>query len=178
MPAPVDEVWALLADPARMPEWDPGIGSVETATGADAAASSSTTDVAANTISPGISDAAGPRPGVAWTGLARTERPDGAPIRIKPEFRRQRIELVAREEGSLIAWRFTYPDASRANTRSVEIALEPAAGGARLTITLSWIRNPRRRALPLLGLIMRPLVRYAIWMQLSQIGGGISRVFR
>jgi hypothetical protein len=32
IPAPVEDVWALLSDPARVPEWEPAIGAVESST--------------------------------------------------------------------------------------------------------------------------------------------------
>lgn len=152
VPAPVHDVWALLADPERMSEWEPGIGSVE----------------------PGNDKG---HFGDAWVGHAPTRHPDGKPLNIRPEFQRLQVELLVADECSLIAWRFSYPDAARANSRRVTIALEPAAGGAQLGITLEWERELKRRR-SVRGLLLRPWHRFAIWMQLAQIGGGISRAFR
>lgn len=155
VPAPVSEVWALLADPSRLPEWDQVIGSVET-TGALAEV----------------------RPGDRWEGRALTERPDGKPITIKPELRRQSVELRALEPQSLVEWSTTYPDMKLANARVTRIELTPTAGGTQLAITYGWERHPDRQPRPLLGFLMRPLTRFVIWMQLSQLSAGISRVFR
>jgi uncharacterized protein YndB with AHSA1/START domain len=152
IPAPVDQVWAMLADPGRMAEWEPGIGSVEQ-----------------------VDDSG--RFGDTWTGHAPTHRPDGKPFNIRPEFQRLQVDLLAADEASLIAWRFSYPDAARANSRRITIALEPAAGGTQLGITLEWERDPERRR-RVLGLLLRPWHRFAVWMQLAQIGGAISRAFR
>lgn len=155
VPAPVSEVWALLADPSRLPEWDQTLGSLET-TGA----------------------LNGARPGDRWEGRALTERPDGKPLKIKPELRRQSIELRALEPQSLVEWSTTYPDMKLANARVTRIELTPAAGGTQLAITYGWERHPDRQPHPTLRLLMRPLTRFVIWMQLSQISAAISRVFR
>lgn len=155
VPAPVEDVWALLASPERMPEWDPTFGHVKR------------------------DDAEiPPRPGDTWAGRTRTHRPDGKPFKTREGLQRQRIELLAKEERSLIAWRFTYPDEPRANSRHLTIALEPAAGGTQLGITFAWELNPARRRRPFPGFIVKPLYRFAIWMQLTQIGSSIGRVFR
>lgn len=154
VPAPVEAVWALLADAERMPEWEPGTGSVET-----------------------VDDTASPRPGDTWVSHGHTHRPDGKPLKVRPDLHRQQVELLVADEGSLIAWRFAYPDAARANSRRITISLEPAAGGTQLGITFAWERNRKRRR-TVLGLLLRPLQRLAIWLQVSQVGGGISRAFR
>lgn len=152
-PASVARVWDLLADPARMPEWEPGTGSVENAPPSACAGSS-------------------------WATRALTERPDGKPLRVRPAYRTARVDVTAFEEGRLIEWRFTWPDAPKSNARRVRIELEPAAGGTRLLISAGWVRNPARRRMPLLRWAMRPLVRFTIWMQIAQLSGAISRVFR
>ena len=154
VPAPIEQVWALLADPTRPPEWDPSIGSVVPDTAGHSCAS-----------------------GEEFLALARSERPDGKPIRVSPKYRRQRVELLDQDEPSRIAWRFSYPDAERANSRGISVALEPAAGGTHLRISLSWDRAANQRFSPL-GWLLRPLARFSIWMQLSQLGGTISRAFR
>lgn len=61
IPAPVEDVWALLVTPARMREWGPSYGSVEYPEGA--------TDVF---------------PGETWIAHAATHWPDGKPMKVKP----------------------------------------------------------------------------------------------
>lgn len=155
VPAPIEGVWALLADPERMPEWDQAVGSVELPDSRMA-----------------------PNPGARWIGYARTQRPDGRPLRVKTGLRRQQIELVECSERSAIAWRFIYPDAGRANSRYIGIALEQAAGGTQLRVTLAWEYSSRRRRRSVVGVVLSPLYRFTTWIQAFQIGSGISRVFR
>lgn len=151
--APVAEVWALLRDPARMPEWDPGFGRV---------------DDLPDEIEPGAS----------WTAYAIETAPNGKPQRVNPERRRARIELVESEPTSVIEWVTTWPDSPKSNRRRMRIVLEPAAGGTRLLIQQAWERTAKRRALPLLRRVMQPLYNAAIWLQISQIGASIGRAFR
>lgn len=152
-PAPVERVWELLADASRMPEWEPGIGSVESG--------------------PSVV-----RAGDTWVARTRTVRPDGKAMRVKPELMTQQVEVVALDEGHHLEWRFTYPDVALANARRIRVELEPAAGGTQLRLALAWDRNADRPRRPLLALLLRPLTRFSIWLQLSHLGGGISRVFR
>lgn len=154
VPAPLDEVWALLSDPRRIPEWDQSVGSVE-----------------AELSEP-------PRVGDAWIAHAQTHYADGRPLRMAPELRRRLVQLDALETETRVSWRTTFPDRERANARVVDLALAPAAHGTQVTISMAWDRHPARRPLPLVGWGMRPLTRLALWLQASQIGGGISRVFR
>lgn len=132
VPAPLSEVWELVADPSRLSEWDQNLGGV----------------AATGTL-------AGVRPGDRWEGWAPTERPDGKPLSIRPELRRQTVELGACTPESLVEWRVTYPDAELANTRVTRIELALAAGGTHLTVTYGWERHADRRPRPLLRLIMR-----------------------
>lgn len=151
VPAPVEQVWELLANPSRMPEWDPIIGEV-------------TLDET--------------QMGDRWTVRARTQRSDGKPIRIKPEFQTQDVQLVSCIDETMIEWRFTFPDSALADAKQIRIELEPAAGGTQLRISLKWERNSSRPSYPIRGLLIRPLVRFGIWMQLSQLSGSLSRAFR
>lgn len=155
IPAPVEEVWALLVAPARMREWGPCYGRVEYPEGA--------TDVL---------------PGETWIAHAATHWPDGKPMKVKPEARREEVELLDRRDRSRIAWRFTCPDAPDLNSRRMDIALDSAPGGTQLDVVLAWERNPDRKARPVSKALLRPVRRYAIWTQLTHIGGSISRVFR
>lgn len=154
VPAPVTEIWALLADPRRMPEWDV-IGSVEF-----------TGDV--DTL----------RPGDAWTGLTATPPADAKARPVRPQWRRQRIELLARNEESRIAWRFSFPDAPKASHRLVAVELKPAPGGTRLRVSLAWQRDHRRHGPRLPEAALRRIYRLPIWVQLSVLITAISRVFR
>lgn len=156
-PASGEQVWELLTSPARMPEWEPSIGSVDAS-----------------------DDAL--RVGAAWGVRSRSERPDGKPVRIKPEFVAQRIELIGLDEGRCIEWRFSYPYAPNSNARLLRIELEPAAGGTQLRLSLAWELHPRRMRRSILRSLLRPLMRpwtrFMIWMQLTQLGSGISRAVR
>ena len=152
VPAPIAEVWTLLADPARMHEWESSISSVDTEA---------------------------PEPGELWSARATTERPDGTPLKIAPGLQRMTIELVEAAPESRIAWRISYPDEPRANPRIIDIGLEPAAGGTQLRIAFTWERGARRpRWQRVLGLFVRPAYRLVIWIQLAQLVSGISRCFR
>lgn len=152
-PASPGLVWALLSAPSRMPEWEPSIARIEQ--------------------SPTVT-----KVGDTWMASTRTERPDGKPIAVKPNFIEQQIELIALEESRLIEWRFTYPQAPQANARCIRIELEPAAGGTQLRLALEWERNPNHSRRPILGFVMRPVFKFVLWMQLSHLGSGISRALR
>lgn len=151
IPASVSEVWALVADPARLPEWDLNIAEIESA-------------------------GSGP-----WAARTRTRTPDGKELRLGPGLEQQQVELKAWGESSRVEWRFGYPERPDLNTRLVALTLEPAAGGTQVTITFAWELTGQRSRSPLrvaTGWIMRPAMRFALWMQASQVGASISRVFR
>lgn len=152
-PAAPGDVWALLADPSRMPEWEPSIARVENAP-------------------------ASPRVGDAWTAFARTTRHDGKPIRVRPQFARQRVEIIELDAGRLLALRCSYPAAPAANSRRFVFELEPAAGGTRVRIAFAWERNGGRPRPRPLSRVLRPFARCIMWLQLSQLGAGISRAVR
>lgn len=153
VPAPIEEVWALLVNPQRMSEWEPLTGGV---------------------IAPDITGDA--MVGASWMTIPPTEWPDGKTVRVRRGSERRRVELVAGVPGSSISWRFTYPDLGRSNSYQLCIALSATTGGTRLGITLAWRRSRGwRRAV---GFMLAPLQRFAIWMQLRQFAGGISRAFR
>jgi len=155
VPATPREVWDLLADPVRMPEWDTNIGEVDV-------------------DRPHPDDVA---TGAVWTARLRETRPDGQRMRVKPELRRVRVELLDHEPVSRIAWSFSSPDAPTAATRLVTLSLAPAAGGTRLRIALRWQRRGMRTR-GVRGILLRPLYRFLLWMQLTQLGASIARVFR
>ncbi|PRA09870.1 Clp protease [Arthrobacter sp. MYb211] len=155
IPAAVEQVWDLLYSPSRIPQWEPTIN-----------------EIAGNDPLGRI------HIGERWSARTRTQRPDGKQLRIKPEFQTQDVELVACRDATLIEWQFTFPESARANIKRIRIELEPAAGGTQLHIHLRWERNANRVVHPWIELLLRPLVRFGIWMHLSQLSGGIGRVFR
>lgn len=168
VPAPLAEVWALLSDPARMPEWQPSVASV----------SVHPEPAAGGSAEPRASD----ERGTIWSARATTTRPDGSELRVGEAFRRLRVELLLHDPERRITWRLAFPDAPQANTRAFDIRLATEAGGTRLRIDFAWERpaeGVRRRALgPLLGVLLRPAHRLLVWVQLSQLVSSISRVFR
>ncbi|MEV7692464.1 Clp protease N-terminal domain-containing protein [Microbacterium sp. NPDC089189] len=151
VPAPVEQVWEFLTDPARVPEWEVSVGSIEDA-GRDA------------------------RPGTLWEGRAPDARPDGKPVKIAPRFRRRLIELEVAERPHRAAWTFAYPDAPRSRPILTEFALVETTGGTQVTVSISWTRPAGwRRAV---GIPLRPLQKFVVWLRLFQTGGAISRAFR
>ncbi|MBC7596561.1 MAG: SRPBCC family protein [Kineosporiaceae bacterium] len=152
VPATVTAVWSLLADPTRLPEWHHLIGSVEV-------------DTAAEIV-----------PGVTWTVLAPTHRPDGTPVRIKERFRRHQMQLLVLEEPHRISWRSSRPDLPRRRAIELSIEITAAAGGCQVRATSSGIPSPRWRPLSLSP--VHPLQRFLHWISLTQITAGISRAFR
>ena len=146
VPASENLVWELLADAARMPEWEPSIGRV---------------DAPAEQL----------RLGMNWGAHTPTARPDGKPIAMKPEFAAQHIEVIRMDEDRCIEWRFTYPDAPNSNAKLLRIELEPAAGGTQLRLSLAWELNPNRAQRPILRFLLRPLMRpwtrFMFWMHLT-----------
>ncbi|MDD7929362.1 SRPBCC family protein [Microbacterium thalli] len=151
--APVATVWALVSDPARMPEWDLGFGRVSDLPG----------EVVAGSV---------------WTAYALETAADGKPQRVRPDRQRARVTLVELEPMVAIEWTTTWPDAMTSNTRRTRIELEPAAGGTHLRIRQAWERTGSRRGIPPLRWVMRPLYTFAIWLQISQLGASIGRAFR
>lgn len=151
VPASIERVWDYLTDPTNVPHWEMSVGSIEDAR----------QDVAV---------------GGVWTALARERRPDGKPVKVKPKFRRRRIELVAAHRSERIAWSFAYPDAPRSNSVLTEFSLAPTNGGTQVSITTSWSRRPGWRRV--VGLPLRPIQKFIVWITLFQIGGALSRAFR
>lgn len=151
IPAPVQEVWDLLSDPIKMPQWLPGIDSVK--------------DVEENVDI-----------GAQWKAIAQLRRPDGSPRNLKPGFRTTQVTLEELAEPSSIAWSFTWPHVPRANDRHIRIRIESVAGGTQLLLSVAWVRNPAsRRKLAFLRWICYPITRFALWIQLQQLGASIRR---
>ena len=149
--APLDEVWAFLTDPARIPEWEPSIGTLDQ-TGQEAT------------------------PGTVWEDTAPAIYPDGKPVKIKPQFRRRSVEPIAIHQPDRIAWSFGYPDVAQSNSVLTEFALVNAPGGTQVRISRSWSR--RRGWRGLVAWPLRPIQKFLVWITLFQTGSAISRAFR
>ena len=149
--APLDEVWAFLADPARIPEWEPSIGILD-----------QTSQEAT--------------PGTVWEGVAPTNYPDGKPVKIKPQFRRRSVELISIHQPERIAWSFGYPDVAQSNSVLTEFTLVNTTGGTQLRISRSWSRRQGWRGL--VAWPLRPIQKFLVWITLFQTGSAISRTFR
>ena len=149
--APLDEVWAFLTDPARIPEWEPSIGILD-----------QTSQEAT--------------PGTVWDGVAPASYPDGKPVKIKPQFRRRSVELIALHQPDSIAWSFGYPDVAQSNSVLTEFTLVSATGGTQVRISRSWSRRQGWRGL--VAWPLRPIQKFLVWISLFQTGGAISRAFR
>ncbi|QIM16722.1 Clp protease [Leucobacter insecticola] len=125
VPASIEQVWELLVDPEHMPQWDMYTGSVELPEDPDT----------------GL----GSRQGDSWIARARTESPDGKPLRVNENYVRRQVTVTHVSPRSKIAWRIAHMDTPRPIAMRTEIALSPAAGGTQLTITVSHERrNPLR----------------------------------
>lgn len=150
VPADPLDVWTLLADGERLAEWEPTIGEVVRR---DAATGH-------------------------WEARTRTVGSGGKPLKIRDGIRRQYAESVRSERPSHVTWHFTYPDEPRSNARVVSVDIEPAAGGAQLRLSFGWELHAGRRRRRVMGALLRPVFRFLCFVQLTQIAGGISRVFR
>ena len=155
VPTTATAVWSLLADPTRLPEWHHLIGSVEV-------------DAAAEVV-----------PGVTWTVLAPTHRPDGTPVRIKEQFRRHQMQLLVMEQPQRLRWRSSRPDLPQRRAIELSIEITTVAGGCQVRATSSGTPSPRWMPLSLSPLHpLHPLQRFLHWISLTQITAGISRAFR
>lgn len=151
VPAPIDHVWEFLTNPARIPDWNVSVASIE--------------DRGEKAV-----------PGTMWHGEAPTAGPDGRPVKMPPQFRRRDIELVHAQRPDRIAWRFSYPDSPTSPPTLTEFALASTTGGTQVTITLSWTRHRGWRRL--IGLPTRPLQKFLIWIVVMRTGAAVSRAFR
>lgn len=150
IPAALDDVWALLSSPSRIPEWDQSIAEIdahETATR-------------------------------TWAARTRTTAPDGTPISVKPAFLRQQVRLVRCEHPVAVGWRFTRPDATHSNPRRVDFDLEHAAGGTQARVTLAWEASGAGGARRVVRALLRPVHRFLVFIQLAQLESAVGRVFR
>lgn len=111
VPAPVERVWDLVADPLRRPTWDHLVGRVEL--------------VAPHT----------------WDLWAATSRPDGGRARVSRRYARQRLQQVRVDQPCEVSWDRTLPDLDRPVRQRVTIALEAVEGGTRVQMSLRWARR-------------------------------------
>lgn len=149
--APCDAVWEFLADPSRIPEWEPSIGVL-------AQSSREAT------------------PGETWEGVAPTVYPDGKRVKIKAQFRRRSVELIAIDQPDRIAWSFGYPDVPGSIAVLTEFTLVNTPGGTQVRMSRSWSR--RRGWRGLVAWPLRPIQKFLVWITLFQTGSAISRTFR
>ncbi|MGO1265805.1 MAG: Clp protease N-terminal domain-containing protein [Microbacterium gubbeenense] len=118
-----------------------------------------------------------------WEGRTRTIAPDGKALKVRAETARQLIALRAADRPHHVTWEMQFPDAPRANRRSITVDIEPAAGGAQVTVTFAWLRGPGPSGLlrliaPVTRFIARPAVTFALWIQTTALTSAISRALR
>lgn len=133
-PAAPGEVWALVHDPVRRPEWDDLVERV-------------TPD--------------GP---AAWTVHAARRAADGTPRPPRPGWESHRLELVDQRAGTAVTWLATYPGRARGSQRELGVRLAPTPGGTEVRMTACWRRPTGWRApigwvlRPLRRFVMRQLL--------------------
>ena len=110
-PAPVEQVWALVTDPARRPVWDSAHESVVA------------------------------RPDGVLEAQAARVRPNGSRARVHRDYRRTLIRVVGEEPGRLVEWELAWPDRAGSRRQRVAVRLEPVPGGTRLLLTRRWQRR-------------------------------------
>ncbi|WP_216388009.1 SRPBCC family protein [Arcanobacterium phocae] len=148
IPAPLDQVWELLANPAHMPRWIPAVASV--------------TSAPANL-----------HVGASWE-MQSPELATNRKIRQSPPHTIH-AQLTAFTNQQTIEWQFSLPEIRRANQRVVHIELEPAAGGTQLFISIGYIPTSATRRRSALRRILRPLHRYVCLLQGQQISQSIIK---
>ncbi|WGW13274.1 Clp protease N-terminal domain-containing protein [Saxibacter everestensis] len=132
IPASLAQVWALLADVSRRPEWDSCVGRVERV------------------------DAE------SWDLWVATRRSDGKPVRIRRDFRRSRIRQIAIEPQHRVVWEITQPDRGRRTiTQRFAVTLAETTGGTSIDSSFQWRRTggwrgiAQRPLAPLYRFVMR-----------------------
>lgn len=147
-PAPVADVWALVADPMRRPEWDTTVGTVQPA---------------------------GPD---VWETSVTTSRLDGRPARRRPGYTRAHHRRTAYEPEELVEWEIILPDLRKPwpSRHRLRIRLRPAPGGTAVELTLSWPRRSvRHRLRPML---LHPVARAIATIQVTGYAAAVSRRLR
>lgn len=115
-------------------------------------------------------------PGTTWAATAFMSYLDGRPAKVKPQFRRRSVELVAAQHPETISWSVGFPDVARSTPVLTEFTLASTTGGTQVQIRKSWSR--RRGWRGLVGLPLRPIQKFLVWITLFQTGSAISRTFR
>ena len=106
VPTPIEEVWALVADPLRRPEWDSSIGSVE------------------------------PAGALVWTMWAAETMPDGKRRKVSPDLQRSRVREIARVSPERVVWETSWPArGQRTGSHVFAITLASVSGGTRIRLT-------------------------------------------
>lgn len=118
-----------------------------------------------------------------WEGRTRTIAPDGKALKVRAETARQLITRHAADRPHHVTWEMQFPDAPRANRRSISVDIEPAAGGSHLTVSFAWVRGPGpsgflRLVAPITRFVARPVVAFALWIQTTALTSAISRALR
>ncbi len=146
--APIDTVWALVCDPARLHEWAPAVG-----------------------------EPAREQEGGLWLTNAPATGPDGRPLRMREGVRLQQWQLIDAAEPTRVVWAVTYPALARANRQHLFLDLAPSAGGTRLQVTVEWHRTVSG-GFPLLGRLLRPITRWATNQGARSTAHAIAGTFR
>ncbi|WP_216378821.1 SRPBCC family protein [Arcanobacterium phocae] len=148
VPAPIDRIWELLADPANMPRWMPGITSV-------------------------MSTPAKLDIGASWK--IQSSRPaTNRKTRQSPPHN-MHAKLTAFTKQQTIEWQLSLPDIRCANQQVIRIELEPAAGGTQLFISIAYIPSSAKSWRAIRRRVLHPLYRFAYHWQGQQISQSISR---
>jgi uncharacterized protein YndB with AHSA1/START domain len=166
IPAPADEVWAFISDPARIPEWHASIAVVEGAVAEVTAVESPTVEGAVWNW----------QPGTTWSAQSAITDRAGKAVQLKPSQRQQGIELVEISPQQFVAWRTTYPNLRASRPTLSELRIVVAPGGTRLTVTTSW--PPLRGSRRIVGILLMPFQRFLVWILAFQTAGAVSRALR
>ncbi|XBH23100.1 Clp protease N-terminal domain-containing protein [Jonesiaceae bacterium BS-20] len=156
VPAPVAEVREFLIDPAKVPEWHVGVGSIEL---------DPETLVNSETLM-----------NSTWSAHAPVTGPNGKATKIKPQFRRLHIERSLTRHDEQVEWRITHPDSPRNRPLLTTIVLVQTTGGTQVSITNAWQAQGGWRK-PI-AWVLRPIQKFFVWFQMFHMGGATSRAFR
>ena len=156
VPASAEEIWQLVSDAERMPEWDQTLRTVKN-----------------------LSDDEG-----VWEAVVREQLPNGERIKTKPKSQRRHIRRLLADEPHVIIWGISFPDAPQSNDLQHAITLTPAEAGTQLEVIVRWIQPTSRLSLrskvgrAIVGRPLRPVMRYFVRMQAAEFTRSISRHFR
>ncbi|WP_147103815.1 SRPBCC family protein [Nesterenkonia populi] len=114
IPASAEEVFALVSDPERIPDWDTAGSDVEH-TGKQ-----------------------------TWEALLPAAWPNGKPRTPSEEKRRQVFELMDAAEPHRVVWRVSFPGNSVSKPHCRAIRLWPTDGGTHMRFTVTYPRDAHR----------------------------------